>query len=152
MVAGGLQRAICALFSTCAPARKGLAAQTKKKVKNMKGGREHRFKTLPTNGGDARKFHYSTLLLSRVCIYFSMVITFSRLDINRYGCQSCACGQQLNRENGVSLSSFAPDNIVSRGDRFGRLDPRQPAHSFSTLRLNMLLTHTIPTDFHDGVH
>ena len=34
---------------------------------------------------------------------------------------------QLNREN-VSLSPFAPDNLVSRGG-FGRAVPRQPANS-----------------------
>ena len=34
---------------------------------------------------------------------------------------------QLNRENDISLSAFAPENLVSR-DGFGSLVPRQPAH------------------------
>ena len=34
---------------------------------------------------------------------------------------------QLNRENGISLSAFAPENLVSR-DGFGSSAPRQPAH------------------------
>ena len=35
---------------------------------------------------------------------------------------------QLNREMNISLSPFAPKNLVSR-DGFGRPVPRQPAHS-----------------------
>ena len=35
---------------------------------------------------------------------------------------------QLNRENDISLSPFAPENLVSR-DGFARPVPRQPAHS-----------------------
>ena len=34
---------------------------------------------------------------------------------------------QLNRENNISLSAFAPENLVSR-DGFGRPVPHQPAH------------------------
>ena len=50
-----------------------------------------------------------------------------------------------------SLSPFAPpENLVSR-DRFGRPVPRQP-RSLSTLRLNLVLTHEILTDFRGGVH
>ena len=39
---------------------------------------------------------------------------------------------------------FAPENLVSR-DRFGPPVPRQPPYSilFSTLRLNLVLTHGI---------
>ena len=37
-----------------------------------------------------------------------------------------ACGQ-LNRENNISLSAFASENLVSR-DAFGSPVPRQPAH------------------------
>ena len=40
---------------------------------------------------------------------------------------------QLNRENEYSLSSFAPEKLVSR-DGFGRSAPRQPAHSPYILR------------------
>ena len=35
---------------------------------------------------------------------------------------------QLNREINISLSPFAPENLVSR-DGFGRPVLRQPAHS-----------------------
>ena len=35
---------------------------------------------------------------------------------------------QLNRENNISLSPFAPGNLVSR-DEFDRPVPRQPANS-----------------------
>ena len=34
---------------------------------------------------------------------------------------------QLNRENNTPLSTFAPENLVSR-DGFSRPVPRQPAH------------------------
>ena len=40
------------------------------------------------------------------------------------------------------LSSFAPENVVSR-DRFGGSVPRQPAHS-PLARLNLVLTYGIP--------
>ena len=50
-----------------------------------------------------------------------------------------------------SLPPFAPDNLVSR-DGFGHPVPRQPASSFSALRLNLVLTHGIPPDFRGGVH
>ena len=40
---------------------------------------------------------------------------------------------QLNRENdNISLSSLAPENLVSR-DGFGRPAPRQPAHLHTLL-------------------
>ena len=56
-----------------------------------------------------------------------MIITYSRLDIHRYGCQSCLwLAEQVKRKFPVP---FAPDNFVSR-DRFGLPVPRQPdAHS-----------------------
>ena len=60
--------------------------------------------------------------------------------------------RQLNRENIIPLSPFAPENLVSR-DGFGRPVPHQPAHqSFSTLRLNLVLTHGIRPAFRGGVH
>ena len=49
----------------------------------------------------------------------------------------------------ISLSPFAPEKLVSR-DRFGRLVPRQL--TYSTLRLNLVLTHHgIPPAFRAGV-
>ena len=43
-----------------------------------------------------------------------------------YGCQFCSWSAK-HRENKISLSAFAPENLVSR-DGFGSLVPRQPAH------------------------
>ena len=57
---------------------------------------------------------------------------------------------QLNRENGFSLSSFAPENLFLPR-RFCRPVPRQPAHSPLGL-MNLGLTHRIPSAFRDGVH
>ena len=48
----------------------------------------------------------------------------------------------------VSLSTFAPGNLVSR-DGF---DLSAPACSFSILRVNLMLTYGIPPEFHGGVH
>ena len=53
---------------------------------------------------------------------------------------------QLNRENEFSLSLCAPENLVSR-DGFSRPVPRQPANSPYILRLNLVFTHGIPSDF-----
>ena len=51
----------------------------------------------------------------------------------------------------LSLSAFAPENLVSR-DGFGsRPVPRQPAH-LHTHRLNLVLTYRIPPEFRGGVH
>ena len=52
---------------------------------------------------------------------------------------------QLNREINISLSTFAPENLVSRNG-FGFPVPRQPAH-LSILRLNLALTCGIPPEF-----
>ena len=48
----------------------------------------------------------------------------------------------------ISLSTFANDNLVSP-DGFGR---PASACSFSTLRLNLALTHGVPSAFRGGVH
>ena len=48
----------------------------------------------------------------------------------------------------MSLSPFAPENLVSR-DRFGCL---VSTCSFSVLTLNLVLTHGIPPGVHGGVH
>ena len=59
---------------------------------------------------------------------------------------------QLNRENEISLSAFAPESLVSR-DGFGSPVPRQPAHLHTLSksgahsphsRLNVGLTSGIP--------
>ena len=58
---------------------------------------------------------------------------------------------QLNRANYFFLSPFTPDNLVS-GYGLDRPVPRQPACSFSILRLNLVLTHGIPPDFRGSIH
>ena len=61
---------------------------------------------------------------------------------------------QLNRENEISLSLFAPVNLskklVSRVG-FGSPVPRQPAH-YPRSRPNLVLAYGIPPDFRGGVH
>ena len=52
--------------------------------------------------------------------------------------------------NIISLSAFAPENLVSR-DGFGSPVPRQSAH-LHTLRLNLVLTYGIPPGFRGGIH
>ena len=64
-------------------------------------------------------------------------------------CQSCSW--PAKQKSNVCLSAFAPENLVSPRDGFGRPVPR-PACSFSILRLNLVLTHGIPPDFRRGVH
>ena len=50
----------------------------------------------------------------------------------------------------ISLSAFAPDNLVSR-DGFGSPVPRQPAHSI--LRLNLMLTYgLLPSSAAASIH
>ena len=61
-----------------------------------------------------------------VCMYVCMVITYSRVWINRVRLPILARGQ-LNRENDIPLSQCVPENLVSR-DGFSRPVPRQPAH------------------------
>ena len=50
----------------------------------------------------------------------------------------------------IFLSPLAPEKLVSRD----RVRPPRPALAgiFSTLRLNMMLTHGIPPDFRGGVY
>ena len=57
---------------------------------------------------------------------------------------------QLNRINECSLSTFVPENLVSR-DGFGSPVPRVSL-LISILRLNLVPTYGIPPEFHGGVH
>ena len=50
----------------------------------------------------------------------------------------------------ISLSAFAPENLVSR-DGFGSPVPRQPAH-LHTQAESAVLTFGIPPEFRGGVH
>ena len=60
-------------------------------------------------------------------MYLCMVITCSRVWINRPGKVANPARGQLNRENNIPLSPCVPENLVSR-DGFSRPVPRQPAH------------------------
>ena len=55
-----------------------------------------------------------------------MVITDSK-SMDQPGKVANPARGQLNREMNISLSAFAPENLVSR-DGFGSPVPRQPAH------------------------
>ena len=67
-------------------------------------------------------FHHSVDQINRVRLPILLVVSWTEKMI-------------------VSLSPFAPENLVSR-DKFGRPVPRQPAQ----------LPHGIPPAFRDGVH
>ena len=61
--------------------------------------------------------------------YVCMVITHSKSKDQPSKVANPARGQ-LNREMNISLSPFAPENLVSR-DGFGSSVPRQPAHPYT---------------------
>ena len=61
-----------------------------------------------------------------VCIYVCMVITYSK-GKDQPGKVANPARGQLDRGNNISMSAFAPENLVSR-DGFGSPVPRQPAH------------------------
>ena len=97
-------------------------------------------------------------------MYVCMVITYQvQQSMDQPGKVDNPARGQLNRENYLFLSPFAPENLVSR-DGFGSPVPRQPSHlhtprvwqsrpaSVCCLRLNLVLTYGIPPDFRGGVH
>ena len=57
-----------------------------------------------------------------------MAITYTVSDWGSNGWIVNPARGQLNGEIEISLSLFAPDNLVYSRDRFGRPVPRQPAH------------------------
>ena len=56
---------------------------------------------------------------------------------------------RLNREMNISLSAFAPENLVSR-DGFGSPFPRQPAHLHTRAESGTYLRDS--PEFRGGVH
>ena len=56
---------------------------------------------------------------------------------------------QLNRKSYISLSAFAPENLVSRG---GSVVPSRVSLLISILRLNLMLTYRVPPELRGGVH
>ena len=73
-------------------------------------------------------------------MYVFMVITYSRVWINRVSCQSCLWS---TGKNNISLSPFAPENLASR-DGFSCPVPRQPAYSPYSGWIWCLLTGLLP--------
>ena len=61
-----------------------------------------------------------------LCAYVCMVITYSKGKDQPGKVVNPARGQ-LNREINITLSAFAPENLVSRNE-FGSPVPRQPVH------------------------
>ena len=61
-----------------------------------------------------------------VCMYVYMVITYNK-GKNQLNKVADPARGQLNRKMIFYLSSFAPENLISR-DGFGSPAPRQPAH------------------------
>ena len=83
-----------------------------------------------------------------VCIYVCMVKHIARRGrINRVSLPILLVVSWTGKIN-ISLSPFAPENLASQ-DGFGR---PASACSFSTLRLNLVLTQGIPPDFRGGVY
>ena len=74
-----------------------------------------------------------TVLSSFTVWYVCMVITYMvtyilySKSLDQPGKVANPARGQLNREMNISLSAFAPENLVSR-DGFGSPVPRQPAH------------------------
>ena len=54
--------------------------------------------------------------------------TYSKSMVQPGKVANPACGQLTNMEMDISLSTFAPEKLVS-GDGFGRPIPRQPPYS-----------------------
>ena len=78
-----------------------------------------------------------------------MVITYSRLVINRVWLSILLVVNSTGKKKKNPLFLFAPENLVLR-DRFGRPVPRQP-RSFSKTKLNLMNLMLAPA-FRDGVH
>ena len=82
---------------------------------------------------------YATACNPPGCVYVCMVFIYSRLWINRVRLPVYPARGQLNKENVWCASRVRPSRPAS-------------ACSFSTLRLNLVLTHGIFPDFRVGVH
>ena len=82
----------------------------------------------------------------RVC-HVCMVITRSKVRIKRIRLPILLVVR--TEKMNISLSAFAPENLVSR-DNF-RQSPSRVNLLISILRLNLVLTYGIPPDFRGGV-
>ena len=81
--------------------------------------------------------------------YMCMVNTYSKGKDQPGKVINPAHGQLNNRENYFSLSSFAPENLVSRDAGSGSPVPRQPAHPHTQAESGAF---GIPPVLRGGVH
>ena len=79
-----------------------------------------------SRGGINDTYYVCMYVCMYACIYVCMVITYSRLWINRLRLPILLVVSQTGKMN-IPLSPYAPENLVSR-DGFSRPVPRQPAH------------------------
>ena len=84
---------------------------------------------------------------TRTLLYVCMVITYSRVWINRIRLTMLLAVSWTGKIN-IPLSSYVPENLVSRHGLF------RPASacSLSIVRLNLVLTNGIPPDFRDFLY
>ena len=83
------------------------------------------------------------LLMYYVCMYVCMVITYSRVWINRVRLSILLVVSWTGKMN-IPLSPCVPENLVSR-DGFSRSVPRQPVHSPYSGWIWCLLTGFLPS-------
>ena len=89
----------------------------------------------------------NTLIILQYTIIGCMVITYSRVWINRVSLPILLVVSWTGKMN-IPLSPYVPGNLVSR-DGFSRPVPRQPAHSPYSGYL--VLTYGIPPEFRGGI-
>ena len=65
-----------------------------------------------------------------ICVYMYAVITYSKGEDQPGKVVNPARSQLMNMEMSFSLSSFAPENLLSR-DGSGSPIPRQPAYLYT---------------------
>ena len=85
--------------------------------------------TVPIPPGGAVIAYTILVIIIVVCMYVCICVVthIARVWINRVIKVVDPARGQLNRKNDISLSPFAPGNLVSRAG-FGSPVPRQPAH------------------------
>ena len=107
-----LQKRVCSLDHYCCNTLQSLSVY----CMSYDGGRQHR----------------------AIFPCFLLVIAFSRLGINHLWLSILLCSWSADGEMNYSLSSFAPEKLVSR-DRFGHMEPS--ACSVSGIRLQYSTLH-----------
>ena len=77
---------------------------------------------------------------------------FQLISIDQPGMTSNPGRGPLHKKANKLLFPFVPEHLVSRDGRVRPSRPPASACSFSTLRLNLVLTHGVPPGFHDRVY